>query len=116
MPRKLKKPCAFPGCPNLTDNHWCEEHGYLETDEHRSGSRNGFYMSPDWKRKRKEYLDEHPFCVMCGRPASMVDHIVPIRQGGALLDDGNLQSLCRACHSAKSIRDGSRYARKVYTY
>ena len=116
MPRKPKKPCAYPGCPNLTDTRYCDEHKSLETDEWRSGSRNGFYLSPEWKRKRKEFLDEHPFCASCGRPAEVVDHIVPVRQGGALLDDDNLQSLCQACHSRKSVREGSRYGRKVYTY
>lgn len=26
MPRKPKKPCAYPGCPNLTDGRYCPEH------------------------------------------------------------------------------------------
>ena len=26
MPRKSKRPCRFPGCPNLTDGIYCEEH------------------------------------------------------------------------------------------
>lgn len=26
MPHKPKKPCAYPGCPNLTDETYCEVH------------------------------------------------------------------------------------------
>lgn len=26
MPRKSKRPCSHPGCPNLTDSKYCEEH------------------------------------------------------------------------------------------
>ena len=29
MPRKPKKPCAYPGCPKLTDTRYCEEHEKL---------------------------------------------------------------------------------------
>ena len=26
MPTKPKRPCAYPGCPRLTDGQYCEEH------------------------------------------------------------------------------------------
>ena len=26
MPRKPKRPCSYPGCPNLTDGRYCPEH------------------------------------------------------------------------------------------
>ena len=26
MPRKPKRPCSYPGCPNLTDGRFCPEH------------------------------------------------------------------------------------------
>ena len=116
MPRKPKKPCAYPGCPNLTDTKYCESHKALENTEYTAGSRNTFYKSPEWKKKRAEYLESHPFCSSCGHPASVVDHIVPILNGGEALDDDNLQALCWSCHSKKSIKEGSRFKRKVYTY
>jgi len=34
----------------------------------------------------------------------MVDHIREISDGGAQLDSSNLQSLCSACHAAKTAR------------
>jgi 5-methylcytosine-specific restriction endonuclease McrA len=43
----------------------------------------------------------------------MVDHIVPIRFGGRSLDMDNLQSLCWSCHSAKSIKEGSRFGKRT---
>ena len=26
MPRKPKRPCSYPGCPNLTEGQYCKEH------------------------------------------------------------------------------------------
>jgi 5-methylcytosine-specific restriction protein A len=115
MPRKPRKPCSCPGCPNLTDSRYCVDHRSLDL-EYASGSRNSFYVSSEWRKARKAYLEEHPLCAWCGQPAKIVDHIAPIRTGGALLDERNFQSLCVGCHTRKSIKEGSRYGRKVYTY
>jgi len=46
---------------------------------------------------------ERPICEHCGvAPSRMVDHIVPLRAGGARLDLANLQALCLTCHAAKT--------------
>ena len=37
--------------------------------------------------------------------ATMVDHIVPIADGGEKLDEDNLQSLCQDCHARKTADD-----------
>ena len=63
-----------------------------------------------WRKLRVWFLKRHPLCVCCkskGRvePATEVDHIVPLRWGGARLDVGNLQALCKRCHSRKSARE-----------
>ena len=34
MPRKPKKPCAYPGCPNLTEKKYCPEHERLESQRY----------------------------------------------------------------------------------
>lgn len=26
VPRRPKRPCSYPGCPNLTEGRFCEEH------------------------------------------------------------------------------------------
>lgn len=61
-----------------------------------------------WRKIRIAHLRTNPVCVVpgCGRAAYDVDHIVPIRQGGARLDRNNLQSFCHACHSKKTAKDG----------
>jgi 5-methylcytosine-specific restriction protein A len=39
----------------------------------------------------------------------MVDHIVPLRAGGARLEVGNLQALCNRCHNRKTAGDTRKY-------
>lgn len=114
MPYRPKRPCSYPGCPKLTDGRYCPEHKKLMDAQYdrrmRDRGAKEFYTSYEWKRKRREYLSEHPICECCRRkPATLVDHIIPIKQGGALLEDSNLQALCSSCHGSKSIREGSRF-------
>jgi 5-methylcytosine-specific restriction protein A len=55
---------------------------------------------------RAQHLREHPRCAACGDPARVVDHIRPWRGDRRLfLDPGNLQSLCRPCHSKKTASE-----------
>ena len=121
MPYKPKKPCAYPGCPNLTDGRYCPEHKKLMDKQYdqyvRSRPAAAFYHSHEWKKKRANFLIEHPFCIECWKQgrltkAQIVDHIQPISMGGALLDDENLQSLCPSCHTRKSIIEGSRFGKR----
>jgi len=46
---------------------------------------------------------EHSRCAAGGWwvPARVVDHIRPLRDGGALLDPANHQSLCYSCNNRK---------------
>lgn len=66
------------------------------------------YTSSRWLRLRLLWLADHPLCVECERagkvePGVDVDHIVPHGgDWGRFLDVGNLQSLCKACHGAKT--------------
>ena len=54
-----------------------------------------------WRRLRRWVLAAGPLCVVCGRLATDVDHIVPRRLGGTDSLD-NLQPLCHECHSRKT--------------
>ena len=105
MPRKPKHACSWPGCPNLTDKRYCEEHEAKANRQY-----NKYERSPDvhkqygrsWKRIRDRYARKHPLCERClaeGRYVAVeeVHHIVPISQGGTNSED-NLMSLCRSCH------------------
>ena len=121
MPYKPKHPCSYPGCPELTSERYCPKHKKLVNAQYDTRLRDHgaaeFYHSQEWKRLRQDYLIEHPFCVECRKngkltKATVVDHIVPIRQGGPALDESNLQALCASCHGSKSIIEDSRFGRK----
>lgn len=121
MPKKPKTPCRYPGCPKLVENgYYCEEHKKLIDKQYnlyeRDKKAQRFYQSEEWKAVRRKKLSINPLCEECLRQgkltkAVMVDHITPIRQGGAALDLNNLQSLCWSCHSRKSSEEGSRWGR-----
>lgn len=106
MPFKPKKPCAWPGCPNLTDQRYCPEHQRqanrnYETYKRDPLSRKRYGAS--WQKIRKAYAASHPFCEQCmkdGRfiPVEHVHHIIPLSEGGTH-DPDNLMSLCKSCHS-----------------
>ena len=118
MPYKPKKPCAYPGCPEVTNERYCIKHKKFMDARYdvrqRDKAVHAFYVSHEWKKLRQNYLIEHPFCAECRKygkltKATVVDHVIPIRQGGPALDENNLQALCASCHGSKSIREGSRY-------
>ena len=121
MPRKPKKPCAYPGCPALVDGYYCEEHKKLTDKLYNRYTRDdfskNFYNSMAWRMARKRHLNNSPFCVEClkvgkATKATMVDHIIPIKQGGDTFSPDNLQSLCWSCHGRKSIEEGSRFGKR----
>ncbi len=63
-----------------------------------------------WRKLRIQHLRQHPFCEHCKRDgraelATEVDHIRPISTGGGVLDPDNLQSLCKPCHSRKTLAE-----------
>lgn len=62
-----------------------------------------------WQRMAQRFRHEHPYCAdpfghHGGRRVlgQHVDHIVALARGGTN-DGSNLQSLCHACHSRKTI-------------
>jgi 5-methylcytosine-specific restriction enzyme A len=66
--------------------------------------RHPFYNSAAWKKIRLAKLARNPLCEKClCIKATDVDHICSIRTGGDPLAWDNLQSLCHACHSAKTF-------------
>jgi len=60
------------------------------------------YNLKAWRYTRLAKLSATPYCEHCGNPATCVDHILPIEDGGHPFDYSNLQSLCFKCHNAKS--------------
>ena len=106
MPKKPLRPCSHPGCPNLCDGQFCEQHRTEERRKYdkyeRSSDVNRKYGRA-WKRIRDRYAAEHPLCEQClkeGRltPVQEVHHILPVSKGGTHARE-NLMSLCQSCHT-----------------
>ena len=66
-----------------------------------------FYNSSAWRSTSKLVLLRDDYvCQMCGREATMVDHIIPIKKDWERrLDLTNLQASCKACNDAKANRE-----------
>ena len=110
MPRKPPIACSFRGCPNLVEpgtGGLCEEHK-RDRHQHYNRSRTDkeytkIYDSKRWQTARKQALyRDGGMCVMCNEPATLVDHIKEIKDGGDPYSLSNLQSLCFRCHSIKT--------------
>ena len=68
MPRKPKRPCSWPGCPNLTEGRFCEEHQKEENRRYEKYGRDPAVRrryGRAWKRIRDKYASEHPLCEQC---------------------------------------------------
>lgn len=106
MPRKPKKPCKHPGCPQLTNDHYCDQHAKLHINDREKAFERGY--NSRWQKASKRFLAKHPVCVRCERigkltPATVVDHIKPHRGDKVLFwNESNWQPLCKKCHDRKT--------------
>lgn len=72
------------------------------------------YHTARWRKDRKLFLIDNPICKgpdsICqkqGRvtPATVCDHIVPVKKGGDFWDWTNRQGLCKHCNAVKTAKD-----------
>lgn len=116
MPRKPKRPCSYPGCPNLTEGCFCTRHQKEMDMQYERYARDPIARKRYgrvWKRARNRYIAAHPLCEECrkaGRftPAAEVHHIKPLSKGGTH-EESNLMSLCTSCHSRITAESGDRW-------
>lgn len=116
MPMAPSSPCRAPGCPNPGKfRGYCADHRGLRRKgtKERPGTKARGYGGR-WPKVSKLYRKLHPLCEHCeaeGRVTAgeLVDHIIPVRAGGARLAFGNLQTLCRPCHGKKTEKDRELY-------
>ncbi|WP_354411979.1 HNH endonuclease signature motif containing protein [Marinobacterium sp. MBR-111] len=110
MPAKPPRPCRAPACGRKTtaSHGYCEEHSHLHKPwGTRKGSGRG---GRPWRRKRDRVLQrDKGLCQPCRRggrvtPATEVDHIKPVAEGGTDADS-NLEAICTSCHRAKTARE-----------
>ena len=119
MPRSAPTPCRYPGCaavlatPGYCDRHRVAVHRDYGRARRGFDTELGFYKSAQWRVLRAAFLREHPVCGLCaarGRvvAAVVVDHVVPVKDGGARFDAANLQALCVTCHNRKTAQETAR--------
>lgn len=116
MPRKPKRPCSYPGCPELTDGRYCEKHQKQENARYEKYDRDPAVRrryGRAWKRIRDSYVKTHPFCEQCYKngiivPVDEVHHKIPLSEGGTH-DRNNLIALCKRCHSKIHAQRGDRW-------
>ena len=109
MPKTPKRPCRYPGCPNLCESGvYCEEHRKEWSPDALRGNAAARGYDARWRAARKRYLRRHPLCVMCLAeknitPATVVDHIIPHRGNQRLFwNQENWQALCKKHHDEKT--------------
>lgn len=99
MPSTKKKSIALPWVVTRQRAH--------------EGQDYAFYNSAAWRRTSAAIRQQRPVCEVCSvyarhQPAQMVDHIIPIRQGGARFHEDNLMAMCHECHNRKSAKDSAK--------
>lgn len=118
MPTAAPRPCTHPGCGVLVrdGSGRCAKHQKakwakpVEATKRRTGR---------WLMGQREALFRRsPLCAVCeckGRVSLAVirDHIIPLAEGGADMDD-NTQGLCAECNDAKTKAESARGVRRHY--
>ena len=115
MPSRAPAACRRANCGGVVVGGICSRCGPLkrardmDVDRKRGGARMRGYDAR-WERVRMAHLHAEPLCRRCASlgyttAATLVDHILPIADGGAVLDEENLQSLCIRCHGIKTSED-----------
>jgi 5-methylcytosine-specific restriction protein A len=114
MPRRMSKICQSPGCGQLCEGAYCDEHRIKkhQYDNRESAYRRGYDRK--WQKVREAYLSQQPLCEMCEEAgitklADLVHHIVRIRDGGDRLNKDNLMSLCIKCHDKVHNGEGHKW-------
>ena len=121
MAMKPLRPCWHPGCGKLTREGYCPLH--------RPKPAPRSLEAAAWRRwySRKAWTDDlrpgqllrEPFCRECAKRgirtwATDVDHIRDHKGDWTLFTDrANLQSLCHACHSRKTMAEMSKKRRNL---
>lgn len=109
MPRRPRPPCSVPGCPEVTARGGrCEVHRREAEQQRGTAAERGY--DTRWQRIRRAYLYRNPWCLLCGRTATVADHFPLSRrqlvaQGVADPDAPNrLRPLCATCHNRETAK------------
>ena len=88
-----------------TNSNKKERSAYIKYVHHK------LYFTNTWRKLRAKKLSEKPLCKSCNHPANEVDHIIDHKGDRDIFYDySNLQSLCKPCHSRKTMRTTNSYS------
>lgn len=95
----------MPSLPKPVRRPWQPAPQKREYQQH--AARSPEYSTARWQKARAAQLACKPCCEACAKkgrvtPATVCDHIKPVRLGGDFWDTSNYASLCRPCHQSKS--------------
>ena len=93
--------CPVPRCPNRTRGGKCAPHRRQAEQARGSAASRGY--GAGHRRWRALVLARDPVCP-CGAPATVADHVVPLRRGGDWSVE-NGQGRCVSCHNRKARRE-----------
>ena len=117
MPIKAYKQCRDQPCKELVQSPAtrCTKHNKERNNKYSktftASSNQSFYSSPAWKSTRRIHIETYPYCCICliggvRTIAKHVDHIIERKDRPDLaFEPSNLQSLCVAHHSSKTLKD-----------
>lgn len=112
MPVRSRSTCPPWFCPDCAEPHPGTMRCPKALERRRAYDRDRgarLYGTRRWRDLRRAFLLSHCDCVMCGRPAQVVDHREPHRGDPALFWRlSNLQSLCKPCHDSTKRRAENR--------
>ena len=114
MPKALR-PCATPGCPNLTPSGTsrcptCDTTRQADYRARRDPVTHAHYKSRGHARFRRRVLDRDPICVICHDAiATDADHWPLslrqlLEQGLDPNDPSHGRGLCHSCHAKETSR------------
>ncbi|QXJ19633.1 HNH endonuclease [Actinomadura graeca] len=104
MPYRPRPYCSTPGCGSRVTAGRCADCQARAERWRGSSAERGY--DARWFTVRNRFLRANPWCGRCGELAVEVDHIDGLGPRGPRgYDPGNLRSLCKPCHSARTARD-----------
>jgi 5-methylcytosine-specific restriction enzyme A len=111
-PTRAPRFCAAPMCGVLVRAGRCPAHGGPRRPwQHAQPSRHARGYGYQWEKLRAQVLSEEPWCALCGRPSTTVDHIKAKAEGGGD-ERSNLRGLCAECQARKAGAEGAAARRR----
>ena len=109
--RRYISVCAERGCPELTDERFCETHRLdsRKASEAKRETAQAKGYDARWRQTRKDFLRAYPVCqdeMGCVAKATDVDHIDGLGPNGPRGHDWtNLRAFCHSHHSKRTAKD-----------